>query len=44
MFKGRHHAKVVMVKSGGKHLTTVLPADSRLDLEKLEKVAGQPFF
>ena len=40
--KGRHHAKVVMVKSGGQHLMTVLPADSRLDLEKLEKVTGKP--
>src|SRR5438132_11164384 len=38
--KGRHHAKVVMVKSGGEHLMTVLPADSRVDLEKLEKVTG----
>jgi len=36
--KGRHHAKVVMVKSGNKHLMTVLPANSRIDLEKLEKV------
>ncbi len=40
--KGRHHAKVVMVKSGGQHLMTVLPADSRVDLEKLEKVTGKP--
>jgi len=40
--KGRHHAKVVMVKSGGQHLMTVLPADSRLDLENLEKLTGKP--
>src|SRR6202011_5420872 len=40
--KGRHHAKVVMVKSGGQHLMAVLSADSRLDLEKLEKVTGKP--
>jgi len=40
--KGRHHAKVVMVKSGGEHLMTVLPADSRLDLENLEKLTGKP--
>ena len=40
--KGRHHAKVVMVKSGNEHLMTVLPANSRIDLEKLEKVAGKP--
>jgi len=38
--KGRHHAKVVMVKSGGQHLMTVLPADHRADLQKLEKIAG----
>lgn len=42
--KGRHHAKVVMVKSGGQHLMAVLPADSRLDLEKLENVTGKPAF
>src|SRR6202140_5621711 len=35
--KGRQHAKVVMVKSGGQHLMTVLPADHRVDLEKIEK-------
>jgi Ala-tRNA(Pro) deacylase len=39
--KGRHHAKVVMVKAGGEHLMTVLPADSRVDLEKLEKLTGK---
>jgi Ala-tRNA(Pro) deacylase len=40
--KGRHHAKVVMVKSGGQHLMTVLPADHRVDLEKIEKITSQP--
>src|SRR5260370_18809804 len=40
--KGRHHDKVVMVRSGGQHLMTVLPADTRVDLEKLEKVTGKP--
>jgi Ala-tRNA(Pro) deacylase len=40
--KGRHHAKVVMVKSGGQHLVTVLPADHRADLQKLEKIADEP--
>ena len=39
--KGRHHAKVVMVKSGGQHLMTVLPADHRVDLEKIEKITSQ---
>src|SRR4029077_1510575 len=40
--KGRHHAKVVPVKSGGQHLMTVLPADHRADLQKLEKIDGEP--
>src|SRR6267143_1322952 len=40
--KGRQHAKVVMVKSGGQHLMTVLPADHRVDLEKIEKLTGKP--
>ena len=40
--KGRHHAKVVMVKSGGQHVMTVLPADYRVDLEKLETLTGKP--
>src|SRR3979411_3249577 len=40
--KGRHHAKVVMVKSGGQHLMTMLPADHRAALQKLEKIAGEP--
>jgi Ala-tRNA(Pro) deacylase len=35
--KGRHHAKVVMIKSGGQHLMMVLPADHQIDLEKVEK-------
>jgi Ala-tRNA(Pro) deacylase len=39
--KGRHQAKVVMVKSGGRHLMTVLPADHHIDLEKLEKAVGE---
>jgi Ala-tRNA(Pro) deacylase len=39
--KGRHQAKVVMIKAGDKHLMTVLPADHRIDLEKVEKVTGK---
>ena len=39
--KGRHHAKVVMVKSGEQHLMTVLPADHQIDLEKVEKAIGK---
>src|ERR1041385_8169500 len=40
--KGRYHAKVVMVKSGDQHLMMVLPADHRIDLEKVEKAIGKP--
>ena len=39
--KGRHHAKVVMVKSENEHLMAVLPANSRVDLEKLERAVGK---
>src|SRR5438094_9321161 len=39
--KGRHQAKVVMIKSGDQHLMMVLPADHRIDLEKVEKITGQ---
>jgi len=39
--KGRHHAKVVMVKSGDQHLMMVLPADYQIDLEKVEKAIGK---
>src|SRR6516164_2786049 len=38
--KGRHHAKVVIVKSGDQHLMMVLPADHQIDLEKAEKTLG----
>jgi Ala-tRNA(Pro) deacylase len=39
--KGRHHAKVVMVKSGEQHLMAVLPADHHIDLEKTSKAMGK---
>jgi len=39
--KGRHHAKVVMVKSGERHVMIVLPADHQIDLEKAAKAIGQ---
>jgi len=39
--KGRHHAKVVMIRSGDQRLMTVLPADHQIDLEKVEKVVGK---
>jgi hypothetical protein len=40
--KGRHHAKVVMAKSGSQHLMMVLAANQRIDLEKLEKISAEP--
>ena len=40
--KGEHHAKVVMVKSGEQHLMMVVPSNRLIDLEKLEKITGQP--
>jgi Ala-tRNA(Pro) deacylase len=39
--KGRHQAKVVMVKSGEQHFVMVLPADHQIDLEKVEKAIGK---
>jgi Ala-tRNA(Pro) deacylase len=39
--KGRHQAKVVMIRSGDQHLMMVLPADHRIDLEKVEKITGK---
>ncbi len=39
--KGRHQAKVVMIKAGEQHLIMVLPADHQIDLEKVEKVVGK---
>jgi Ala-tRNA(Pro) deacylase len=40
--KGRHHAKVVIVKADDAHLTMVLPADHHIDLEKIGKAIGKP--
>jgi Ala-tRNA(Pro) deacylase len=39
--KGRHHAKVVMIKSGDQRLMVALPADHQIDLEKVGKVIGK---
>ena len=39
--KGRHHAKVVILKSGEQHIMAVLPADHQIDLEKVGKVIGK---
>ncbi len=38
--KGRHYAKVVMVKSGEQHVMAVLSADHQIDLEKAAKAMG----
>ena len=38
--KARHHAKVVMIKSGEQHLMAALPADHQIDLEKFAKAIG----
>ena len=39
--KGRNHAKVIIIKAEGKLLMTVLPADHRIDLEKLNRITGR---
>jgi len=38
--KGKQHAKVVMVNADGRQLMAVLPADHRVDLERLDKITG----
>src|SRR5439155_24547626 len=40
--KARHHAKVVMIKSGDQHLMVVLPADHRIDLDKIKRQPAKP--
>jgi Ala-tRNA(Pro) deacylase len=40
--KGRHHAKVVIVKADDAHVMMVLPADHHIDLEKTGKAIGKP--
>ena len=40
--KGRHQAKVVMLKSGDQHLMVALPADHHIDLAKTGKAIGKP--
>jgi Ala-tRNA(Pro) deacylase len=39
--KGKQHAKVVMVKADSREVMAVLPADHRIDLEKMTKLTGQ---
>lgn len=39
--KGRHQAKVVMLKSGDQYLMVVLSADHHIDMEKIEKAIGK---
>jgi Ala-tRNA(Pro) deacylase len=38
--KGKQHAKVVMVKAGGREIMAVLPADHRIDLDKFKQLTG----
>ncbi|MCX7886506.1 MAG: deacylase [Verrucomicrobiae bacterium] len=40
--KGRYHAKVVMVRAGQQMIMTVLPADRRIDLQRLGQLLGAP--
>ena len=40
--KGRHQAKVVMLKSDDRYLMVVLSADHHVDLQKIEKTIGKP--
>jgi Ala-tRNA(Pro) deacylase len=40
--KGRHHAKVVMVKAGDQHVMIAIPADHQIDLKKASSAIGQP--
>jgi Ala-tRNA(Pro) deacylase len=40
--KGRHQAKVVMIKAGDQHFMMVLPADHHIDLEKVQNAVGKP--
>jgi Ala-tRNA(Pro) deacylase len=39
---GKFHAKVVMVKADGNDVMTVLPANYRVDLERLQAALGKP--
>ena len=39
--KGKQHAKVVIIKANGDKFMAVLPADHRVDLEKLNKATGR---
>ena len=40
--KGRHHAKVVMLKAGDEHVMAAIPADHQIDLKKATRAIGQP--
>ncbi len=42
--KAEHHAKVVMVRSGEQHFMVVVPANRRVDLEKVEQMTGHRRF
>jgi len=40
--KGRNHAKVVVVQAERSRMLVVLPADHRVNLDKLSRATGQP--
>jgi Ala-tRNA(Pro) deacylase len=40
--KGRYHAKVVVLKSGAECLLAVVPADHRVNLDRLSRLVGRP--
>jgi len=40
--KGRHHAKVVVVQIDSERALAVVPADHRVNLDRLSRVAGRP--
>lgn len=40
--KGRHQAKVVMLKSADQYFMVVLSADHHMDMEKIERAIGKP--
>ena len=39
--KGRHQAKVVILKAGSEYLMAVIPADHQIDLQKVSRLSGK---
>ena len=40
--KGRYHAKVVVVQTNGDRILAVVPADHRVNLDKVSRITGRP--